>query len=95
VTAQRPFQVVLPGKAHPRDQEGRRAIEAIHVHMRALAGSLPVVFLPDCDTTLAATMVPGLDVWLKTPLPPWEASGTSGMKTAFNGVPNLSVLDGW
>ena len=85
----------MAGKAHPRDQEGKRAIEAIHAHIRELAGDVPVVFLPNHDMTLAATLVSGVDVWLNTPLPPLEASGTSGMKAAFNRVPNLSVLDGW
>jgi len=95
IARERPLQVVLAGKAHPRDQEGKRAIEAMHVHMRELAGSVPVVFLPNYSMALAAAMVSGVDVWLNTPLPPWEASGTSGMKAAFNGVPNLSILDGW
>ncbi|MCO6414524.1 MAG: alpha-glucan family phosphorylase [Thiogranum sp.] len=95
IAGQRRFQIVLAGKAHPRDQDGKRAIEAMHVHMRELAGAVPVVFLPNYDMALAAAMVCGVDVWLNTPLPPWEASGTSGMKAAFNGVPNLSVLDGW
>jgi len=95
IAAQRPVQVVLAGKAHPRDQEGKHAIEAIHAHIRELSGHVPVVFLPNYDMALAAAMVAGVDAWLNTPLPPWEASGTSGMKAAFNGVPNLSVLDGW
>lgn len=95
IAGQRPFQVVLAGKAHPRDQDGKRAIEALHTHIRDLAGAVPVVFLPNYDMALAAAMVSGVDMWLNTPLPPWEASGTSGMKAAFNGVPNLSVLDGW
>ncbi len=90
-----PFQVVLSGKAHPRDEEGKRLIETLHGHMRALAGTIPVAYLPDYDLEIAQAMVAGVDVWLNTPLPPLEASGTSGMKAAFNGVPNLSVLDGW
>ena len=95
IAGQRPIQVVLAGKAHPHDQDGKNAIEALHAHMRELAGDVPVVFLPNYDMALAAAMVSGVDVWLNTPLPPSEASGTSGMKAAFNGVPNLSVLDGW
>ncbi|MCX4186269.1 alpha-glucan family phosphorylase [Methylophaga sp. OBS4] len=95
IAKKRPFQIIMAGKAHPRDQEGKRAIEVIHAHIRELAGDVPVVFLPDYNMALAAAMVAGVDVWLNTPLPPWEASGTSGMKAAFNGVPNLSVLDGW
>jgi glycogen phosphorylase len=90
-----PFQVVLAGKAHPRDEGGKRLIEALHAHVRALDGVIPVAFLPNYDMQLARTVVSGVDIWLNTPLRPFEASGTSGMKAAFNGVPNLSVLDGW
>jgi glycogen phosphorylase len=90
-----PLQIVLAGKAHPRDVEGKRAIQAIHEYGKELAGDVTLVFLPDYGMSVAAAMVSGVDVWLNTPLPPWEASGTSGMKAAFNGVPHLSVLDGW
>jgi starch phosphorylase len=86
---------VLAGKAHPRDEEGKRLIEVVNAHARALADAIPVAYLPDYDIALARTLVAGCDVWLNTPLPPLEASGTSGMKAAFNGVPSLSVLDGW
>jgi starch phosphorylase len=91
----RPFQVVLAGKAHPRDEGGKRLIEQLTAQARALGGSIPVVYLPDYDMRLAGVLTAGADVWLNTPLPPLEASGTSGMKAAFNGVPSLSVLDGW
>jgi starch phosphorylase len=91
----RPFQVVLAGKAHPRDEGGKRLIEQLHRHIRELAGSVSVAYLPDYDLDTALAMVSGSDLWLNTPLPPLEASGTSGMKAAFNGVPSLSVLDGW
>jgi len=91
----RPLQIVLAGKAHPRDEGGKRLIEQLHDHARALAGSVPVSFLPDYDMALAQALVAGVDIWLNTPVPPLEASGTSGMKAAFNGVPQLSVLDGW
>jgi starch phosphorylase len=90
-----PLQIVLAGKAHPRDAEGKRLIVELHQHVRALAGNVRVVFLPDYDMATARLLVSGVDVWLNTPLPPLEASGTSGMKAAFNGVPSLSVLDGW
>ena len=90
-----PFQIVLAGKAHPRDENGKHLIEQLHAQAQALAGTIPVVYLPDYDMALAQTLTAGVDVWLNTPLPPFEASGTSGMKAAFNGVPNLSVLDGW
>ncbi len=90
-----PFQIVLAGKAHPRDENGKHLIEQLCAHARSLADTIPVVYLPDYDLALAQTLTAGADVWLNTPLPPLEASGTSGMKAAFNGVPNLSVLDGW
>ncbi|MEW5756288.1 MAG: alpha-glucan family phosphorylase [Pseudomonadota bacterium] len=90
-----PIQIVLSGKAHPRDGQGKRLIEILHAHIAALAGTVPVAYLPDYDMNIALTLVSGVDVWLNTPLSPMEASGTSGMKAAFNGVPQLSVLDGW
>lgn len=90
-----PFQILIAGKAHPRDEIGRRAIEALHRFARELAADIPVVFLPGYDMELARVLTSGCDVWLNTPLPPLEASGTSGMKAALNGVLNLSVLDGW
>jgi glycogen phosphorylase len=89
------FQIVLAGKAHPQDESGKQMIAQLHAHARDLAGAIPVVYLPEYDMTLAQLITAGVDVWLNTPLPPLEASGTSGMKAAFNGVPNLSVLDGW
>ena len=92
---ERPFQIVMAGKAHPKDAAGKQLIETLHVHMRDLAGEIPMAFLPDYDMALALHMVSGSDVWINTPLRPLEASGTSGMKAAFNGVPQLSVLDGW
>ena len=95
IARERPFQIVMAGKAHPMDAAGKQLIEALHVHMRDLAGKIPMAFLPDYDMDLALLMVSGSDVWLNTPLRPLEASGTSGMKAAFNGVPQLSVLDGW
>ncbi|HEX7971711.1 MAG TPA: alpha-glucan family phosphorylase [Thiobacillus sp.] len=95
IARQHAFQVVLAGKAHPRDEGGKRLIEQLYAQARALEGSVPVVFLPNYDMEIAQTLVAGVDVWLNTPLRPFEASGTSGMKAAFNGVPSLSVLDGW
>jgi glycogen phosphorylase len=90
-----PFQVVFAGKAHPKDEEGKRLIEQINMHIRNLSNRVPMAFLPDYDMSIAAKLVAGSDIWLNTPLPPYEASGTSGMKAALNGVLNLSVLDGW
>lgn len=95
IAQERPLQIVLAGKAHPHDEEGKRLIELLHRHARELAGSVTVAYLPDYDLDLALLLVAGSDIWLNTPLPPFEASGTSGMKAAFNGVPSLSVMDGW
>jgi starch phosphorylase len=89
------FQLVVAGKAHPHDLEGKRVIEEINSHIRTLRGAVPAVFLPNYDLDLAKTLVAGADIWLSTPLPPMEASGTSGMKAALNGVLNISTLDGW
>jgi starch phosphorylase len=90
-----PFQLVLAGKAHPRDSAGKHTIEDLHRHIRTLAGSVPAAFVPDYNMAVAGDLVAGCDLWLNTPLRPYEASGTSGMKAALNGVPQLSVLDGW
>jgi glycogen phosphorylase len=94
INAKYPFQVVMAGKAHPRDEEGKALIQAIHAYMPKVK-PLAVAFLPNYDMSIAARLVAGTDVWLNSPLPPLEASGTSGLKAAFNGVLNLSVLDGW
>jgi starch phosphorylase len=95
IAARCPFQIVMAGKAHPHDEGGKEAIRRIHEIMRELAGKIDVAFLANYDMSLAKVLVAGSDVWLNTPLPPLEASGTSGMKAALNGVLNLSVLDGW
>lgn len=95
ITEHLPFQIVLAGKAHPRDDAGKHLIEMAHADIRQLHETIPVAYLPDYDMATALAMVSGADVWLNTPLRPLEASGTSGMKAAFNGVPHLSVLDGW
>ena len=95
IHARHPFQVVLAGKAHPADAPGKALIHRIHQFARALAPEVPVVFVPNYETGFARHLVAGVDVWLNTPTPPLEASGTSGMKAALNGALNLSVLDGW
>jgi len=95
IASDHPFQIVMAGKAHPHDTGGKQLIEQLHAHARALGDAVPMLFLPDYDLALAQCLVAGVDVWLNTPLRPLEASGTSGMKATFNGVPNLSVLDGW
>ena len=90
-----PLQIVYGGKAHPMDEAGKEVIERITAVARALGDGVPVVYLADYDLALAALLCGGVDLWLNTPLAPNEASGTSGMKAALNGVPSLSVLDGW
>lgn len=91
----RPFQLVFGGMAHPRDDQGKWIIARIHEYVRQLSDSIPMVFLANYDIGIASKLVAGVDIWLNTPLPPLEASGTSGMKAALNGVLNLSVADGW
>lgn len=95
IAAKRPLQFIFAGKAHPKDEPGKHGIQAILRASRTLGDDVPVVFLPDYNLESALTLVAGVDVWLNTPLPPLEASGTSGMKAALNGVPSFSVLDGW
>jgi glycogen phosphorylase len=95
IASRHPIQVVLAGKAHPNDHEGKEAIRRLIQLTRELRGRITCAFLPNYDMKIAQAMVSGADVWVNTPLPPMEASGTSGMKAALNGVLNLSVLDGW
>jgi starch phosphorylase len=95
IAARHPLQVVLAGKAHPHDAAGKAHIDQLHRVAHELAGVVPMVFVPDYRVSVAQVLVAGVDLWLNTPLPPLEASGTSGMKAALNGVPSLSVLDGW
>jgi starch phosphorylase len=90
-----PLQVIFSGKAHPKDEGGKDLIRRVLAAARALAGSVSVVYLEDYSMGLARLLCAGADVWLNTPVRPQEASGTSGMKAAFNGVPSLSILDGW
>jgi glycogen phosphorylase len=90
-----PVQVVVAGKAHPQDLPGKELIQRIVELSRDPRVEGRVVFLQNYDLALAQTLIPGCDVWLNTPRRPLEASGTSGMKAAVNGVLNLSVLDGW
>ncbi len=95
IAAKHPFQLVFAGKSHPSDGAGRGLIRHLHEKIAELAPEVTAIFLPNYDMALARLLVPGVDVWLNTPEPPLEASGTSGMKAAANGVLNLSVLDGW
>jgi starch phosphorylase len=89
------LQIVFAGKAHPNDGPGKAVIQKVVHSAKQLGTDLAVVYLPNYEQHLAALMTAGVDVWLNTPEPPMEASGTSGMKAALNGVPSLSVLDGW
>jgi starch phosphorylase len=95
IARRRPFQLVYAGKAHPADLDGKRLIVDLNRALAALRPDIPSAFLPNYGIEDAALLVAGTDVWLNTPMPPLEASGTSGMKAAMNGVPSLSVLDGW
>lgn len=95
IHSQHPIQVVMAGKAHPRDSDGKETIRQLHELFARLAGNITCVFLTNYEMQMAQILVAGADIWLNTPLPPLEASGTSGMKAALNGVLNLSVLDGW
>ncbi|HVC00241.1 MAG TPA: alpha-glucan family phosphorylase [Candidatus Dormibacteraeota bacterium] len=90
-----PFQVIYSGKAHPRDSSGIEAIQRIFAASALLRGRVPIVYLENYDLQFARFLTAGVDLWLNTPQRPQEASGTSGMKAALNGVPSLSILDGW
>ena len=90
-----PLQLIYAGKAHPRDEGGKAIIRRIFEAAAALANDVRVVYLENYDMALGKLVCSGVDVWLNTPLRPQEASGTSGMKAALNGVPSFSILDGW
>jgi starch phosphorylase len=89
------IQVLCAGKAHPRDADGKMLIQQVFKMKEILKNDVPVVFLANYDLEVAKRVTSGVDLWLNTPQPPLEASGTSGMKAALNGIPSLSVLDGW
>jgi starch phosphorylase len=89
------LQIVFARKAHPNDHAGKELIQRIIGLNASLAPEIRMVYLPGYDMELAGVLTSGVDVWLNTPQPPLEASGTSGMKAALNGVPSLSILDGW
>ncbi|HSO72335.1 MAG TPA: alpha-glucan family phosphorylase, partial [Thermodesulfobacteriota bacterium] len=89
------IQIIYAGKAHPRDIQGKALIENIFNYKERLAGKIKMVYLSNYDMDMALKMVSGVDLWLNTPQRPREASGTSGMKAAHNGVMTFSVLDGW
>ena len=89
------FQILFAGKAHPQDAEGKALIQRIFQAKEALRGHIAVVYLENYNMEVAKLLTSGVDLWLNNPEPPLEASGTSGMKAALNGVPSLSILDGW
>lgn len=91
----RSLQIIFAGKAHPADDEGKRILQRIFNFTDNPDFSGRIAFVEDYDEQLAQYMVHGVDLWLNNPVPPMEASGTSGMKAALNGVPHLSILDGW
>ena len=91
----RPIQIIFAGKAHPADEGGKNLIQDIIWRARDPRFGGRIAFAEDYDMGLAAHLVAGVDVWLNNPRAPLEASGTSGMKAAANGAPNLSILDGW
>ncbi len=90
-----PIQIVYAGKAHPKDASGKESIRKIVGTAKKLSGKVKMVYIPNYDIAIGKMMVAGVDLWLNTPRRPFEASGTSGMKAAHNGVPQFSTLDGW
>ena len=94
-SSERPVQLIVAGKAHPNDGDGKRLIEEFGAFAAGVEVRQRVIMLADYDMALARSLVSGVDVWLNTPLRPLEACGTSGMKASLNGVLNLSILDGW
>ena len=89
------IQIIFSGKAHPKDYGGKEIIKEILDVSKNINNKIKIVFLENYNMRLGKLITSGVDVWLNTPLRPNEASGTSGMKAALNGVPNLSILDGW
>ncbi len=90
-----PVQIIFAGKAHQDDQQSKQLLQQVFNAARDQAFGGRIAFVEDYDELLAQYLVHGVDVWVNNPLPPMEASGTSGMKATLNGVPQLSVLDGW
>ena len=90
-----PFQIIFSGKAHPQDKSGKKIIKKVFQNIKKLRNDIKIVYLSNYDIGMAKKLTAGCDVWLNTPLPSLEASGTSGMKAAHNGGINFSILDGW
>lgn len=93
--AQGKIQFIFAGEAHPNDQAGKDIVTRVIEHAQNLSGQVEIAFIEDYGMDVSKYMVQGCDLWLNNPVPPKEASGTSGMKAAANAVPNLSTLDGW
>lgn len=89
------LQIVFSGKAYPTDAEGKSLVHKLIEATKLSDDNLKIAFIPDYDMDVAKTIILGVDLWLNNPLPPLEASGTSGMKASLNGIPNFSILDGW
>jgi starch phosphorylase len=95
-TAAGGLQILYAGKAHPQDDPGKALIQQVVAKAAELSNVvLHIIYLENYDWSLGAMLTAGVDVWVNTPRRPYEASGTSGMKAALNGVPSLSILDGW
>ncbi len=90
-----PLQIIYAGKAHPKDTSGKEAIKKIYNFKKSSGENINLTYIHNYDISIAKLMVAGVDLWLNTPRRPKEASGTSGMKAAHNGVPQFSTLDGW
>jgi len=90
-----PLQIIYAGKAHPKDESGKESIKKIFKTMKTVNGKVKIAFIHNYNMTIGKMMTAGTDLWLNTPRRPREASGTSGMKAAHNGVPQFGTLDGW
>jgi starch phosphorylase len=90
-----PIQIIFSGKAHPKDFAGKEIIKKIFSIKKNINGNIKIVFIHNYDITIGKMLTSGVDLWVNTPKRPLEASGTSGMKAAHNGVPQFSTLDGW
>ncbi|MEA2055357.1 MAG: alpha-glucan family phosphorylase, partial [Candidatus Thermoplasmatota archaeon] len=89
------IQIIYAGKAHPKDGQGKESIKRIYDVIKTINGNVKITYIHNYDISIGKIMTAGVDLWLNTPRRPMEASGTSGMKAAHNGVPQLSTLDGW
>ena len=95
IAGKKRVQFVFAGKSHPHDDGGKKLLQKIRRASRELEDDIPIVFIDNYNMEIASLLTQGVDVWLNTPVRPREASGTSGMKCAMNGIMNFSVLDGW